>query len=59
MLDGAELTSHNTRQSCWIAVHGNVYDVTDFLDEHPGGSALLLKFGGRVGVANPLGKYLC
>lgn len=46
-ISGAELAEHKTRDSCWLAVHGKVYDVTDFLDNHPGGAGLLLKSSGR------------
>lgn len=28
MLDGKEVARHNSRESCWIAVLGKVYDVT-------------------------------
>ncbi|KAK7753411.1 hypothetical protein SLS62_004702 [Diatrype stigma] len=35
----AELQKHNTKGDCWVAVHSKVWDVTDFLDEHPGGPA--------------------
>ncbi|KAI0302338.1 glyoxylate dehydrogenase [Multifurca ochricompacta] len=38
---------HASRDSCWIIVHGSVYDVTDFLDEHPGGSQIILKYAGQ------------
>ncbi|RDB25124.1 Cytochrome b2, mitochondrial [Hypsizygus marmoreus] len=47
LLSGKEVALHNTRQSCWIIVHGNVYDVTDFLDDHPGGSKIILKYAGK------------
>ncbi|OCF30695.1 L-lactate dehydrogenase (cytochrome) [Kwoniella heveanensis BCC8398] len=30
----------------WIVVHGKVYDVTDFLDEHPGGAEIILRYAG-------------
>ncbi|KAF5321049.1 hypothetical protein D9619_001671 [Psilocybe cf. subviscida] len=46
-LSGKDVATHNTRESCWIIVHGNVYDVTDFLDEHPGGSKIILKYAGK------------
>lgn len=26
------IAEHSSRDSCWIIVHGKVYDVTDFLD---------------------------
>lgn len=32
-----------TEESAWVAVEGNVYDVTEFIDEHPGGRKILLK----------------
>ncbi|KAF8333154.1 FMN-dependent dehydrogenase-domain-containing protein [Cantharellus anzutake] len=47
MLSANEVSIHNSRLSCWIIVSGNVYDVTDFLDEHPGGSATILRYAGR------------
>ncbi len=29
-----ELKQHSTAQSCWIAINGSVYDITDYLGEH-------------------------
>ncbi|KAJ9662346.1 hypothetical protein H2198_001480 [Neophaeococcomyces mojaviensis] len=46
-ITGTELSEHKSRDSCWLAVHGKVYDVTDFLDAHPGGAGLLLKSSGQ------------
>ncbi|KAI0741097.1 FMN-dependent dehydrogenase-domain-containing protein [Earliella scabrosa] len=46
-LSGKEVATHNTRESCWIIVHGKVYDVTEFLDDHPGGSKIILKYAGK------------
>ncbi|KAI0263845.1 FMN-dependent dehydrogenase-domain-containing protein [Gloeopeniophorella convolvens] len=46
-VSGKTVAQHNSRESCWIIVHGNVYDVTDFLDEHPGGSKIILKYAGK------------
>ncbi|CAK5272099.1 unnamed protein product [Mycena citricolor] len=40
------IAQHNSRESCWIIVHGKVYDITDFLDEHPGGSRIILRYAG-------------
>jgi L-lactate dehydrogenase (cytochrome) len=41
-----ELQSHCNATSCWMALHGRVYDLTNFLSQHPGGSAILLKHSG-------------
>ena len=30
-----ELKQHNTESSLWTAIAGKVYDLTDFLEEHP------------------------
>ncbi|KAJ5083854.1 hypothetical protein NUU61_008433 [Penicillium alfredii] len=45
----SEIERHNTRQSCWVAIHGAVYDVTvsDFLDSHPGGAQVILRCAGK------------
>jgi cytochrome b involved in lipid metabolism len=36
-----ELSQHSTRESAWCALNGIVYDVTIYLDFHPGGDILL------------------
>ncbi|KAI1771471.1 FMN-dependent dehydrogenase-domain-containing protein [Hypoxylon cercidicola] len=47
LLNAAEVAKHNTTSSCWIVVHGKVYDVTPYLEQHPGGAAILVRQGGR------------
>ncbi|KAI8148229.1 hypothetical protein BJV82DRAFT_591353 [Fennellomyces sp. T-0311] len=42
-----ELASHNTHKSCWVVYNGKVYDVTEFIQDHPGGDDLILEYGGR------------
>ena len=45
-----ECNQHTREDSCWLIVHGKVLDVTEFLDEHPGGLDILLQStGGLVG----------
>lgn len=34
----AEVAQHATAQDCWSVVNGNVYDLTQWISEHPGGS---------------------
>lgn len=43
----AEVEAHNSAKSCYVTLGGFVYDVTDFLDAHPGGSDLVLEYAGR------------
>lgn len=47
-MHAAELSKHQTKESCWIVIDGNVYDVTSFAGLHPGGPAIILKYAGRV-----------
>lgn len=42
-----EVAKHNTAESCWVVLHGAVYDVTEFLPSHPGGSRIILQLAGR------------
>ncbi|CAG2178493.1 unnamed protein product, partial [Oppiella nova] len=41
-----EIREHNTRESVWLLIHNSVYDVTKFIDEHPGGEEVLLEQSG-------------
>ncbi|KNE70046.1 hypothetical protein AMAG_15035 [Allomyces macrogynus ATCC 38327] len=41
-----EVAKHNKPDDCWVVVDGKVYDVTKFLDKHPGGRKILLKHVG-------------
>ncbi|KAJ2331899.1 carnitine transporter, partial [Coemansia sp. RSA 2681] len=43
---GEQIQQHATREDIWIVVHGKVYDVTLFLDEHPGGEEVILEHAG-------------
>ncbi|KAK2584524.1 hypothetical protein KPH14_006894 [Odynerus spinipes] len=43
----AEVTKHNQTNDVWIIIHNKVYDVTNFLNQHPGGEEVLLEQAGR------------
>lgn len=42
-----EFVKHNKADDCWITVNGNVYDLTDFIDMHPGGTTPLIQNAGH------------
>ena len=39
-----EISKHNKESSCWIIIDNKVYDVTQFLDKHPGGAKYFFYF---------------
>lgn len=42
-----ELAKHNKESDCWMAVRGKVYNVTRYLDFHPGGRDQLMRGAGK------------
>ncbi|KAJ6575256.1 FMN-dependent dehydrogenase-domain-containing protein [Mycena capillaripes] len=42
-----QVAAHNSPTDCWVIIKNSVYDVTDFLQEHPGGAKIILKYAGR------------
>ncbi len=43
----AEVAKHKDAKSCWMAIEGNVYDVTAYIPNHPGGEATVLRGCGK------------
>lgn len=43
----AEVAKHNTDGDAWVVVNGKVLDVTNFVDDHPGGKMAIMTFAGR------------
>lgn len=37
----SEVTSHNNVSDCWLVIEQNVYNVTSFIPQHPGGEEIL------------------
>eukprot|EP01059_Diplonema_ambulator_P001791 TRINITY_DN11515_c0_g1_i2.p1 TRINITY_DN11515_c0_g1~~TRINITY_DN11515_c0_g1_i2.p1 ORF type:complete len:1049 (+),score=253.63 TRINITY_DN11515_c0_g1_i2:74-3220(+) len=66
-----ELAQHASPDSLWVALHGMVYDLTDFAEEHPAGPEAITKVAGMDGtktfadahseatlaVFTPIGKF--
>ena len=38
---------HNKEKDAWITHRGKVYDVSDFLERHPGGKDILVSYAGQ------------
>ncbi|XP_069503185.1 cytochrome b5 reductase 4 [Ambystoma mexicanum] len=44
-----ELAKHNTKEDCWTCIRGHVYNVTPYMEYHPGGEEELMKAAGSDG----------
>lgn len=42
-----EVSKHNTAEDLWLIINGRVYNVTDFLEKHPGGQKPFLHYAGQ------------
>ena len=46
-----ELAKHNSAKDCWVSIGNQIYDLTDFLEEHPSGPQPILDLAGKDGTA--------
>jgi len=46
-----ELANHNTEDDIWVGIHGVVYDLTEFAQEHPAGFDSIFDLAGTDGTA--------
>jgi cytochrome b involved in lipid metabolism len=44
-----EISKHNSKESCWTVIRGDVYDLTNWINKHPGGADKILKICGKDG----------
>ncbi|XP_076183664.1 cytochrome b5 isoform X2 [Ptiloglossa arizonensis] len=44
-----EVSKHVSKNDVWIIINNGVYDLTSFLNTHPGGEEILLEHAGRDG----------
>lgn len=50
-LTAAEVAAHDSAQSCYTSISGNVYDLTSWISQHPGGPEAILSLCGTDGTA--------
>lgn len=43
-----EVKNHTREDDCWLVIDGEVFDVTEFLDEHPGGFDIIISNTGTI-----------
>ena len=57
----AQIAEHTSNTSLWICINGGVYDITAYLNDHPGGSEIMLIHGGKVSTAAwvVFAEYVC
>ena len=67
----ANIAKNNSTSSCWAAISGKAYDLTDWISRHPGGAGAIVsicgtdatsvfqgRHGGQSGPASSLSAYL-
>lgn len=45
----AQVAQHGSSASCWSTINGKVYDLTNWIDQHPGGPEHILAICGKDG----------
>lgn len=45
----AQVALHNSTNDCWMIIGKEVYNLTSFMDQHPGGAQAMLKYCGKDG----------
>jgi cytochrome b involved in lipid metabolism len=48
-LSNSEIKTHNLKSDCWSIVNGNVYNLTSYVKNHPGGASVIANICGKDG----------
>ena len=56
-LTADEVKKHNSAGDCWSIIDGNVYDLTNWVESHPGGKERITAICGKDGTSSFLGKH--
>ena len=44
-----EIRLHKSEENCWMVMHGKVYDLAGYLEDHPGGVNKIMEWAGQDG----------
>jgi cytochrome b involved in lipid metabolism len=47
----SDVAAHSTQSDCWTIVNNNVYNITAYVPQHPGGVAEITKICGKDGTS--------
>lgn len=53
----AQVAAHTTSTDCWVAIAGNVYDLTAWIAQHPGGMSAIVSLCGKDGTEAFSGQH--
>ena len=53
----AEVATHNSPSDCWSAIDGKVYNLTTWINKHPGGAVVIKALCGKDGSAGFSGQH--
>ena len=53
----AQVKQHKTAGDCWTVINRNVYNLTNWVSYHPGGSAVITALCGKNGTAMFNGRH--
>jgi cytochrome b involved in lipid metabolism len=52
-----QVSTHNSSTSCWTTISGAVYNLTDWIAQHPGGEGAILSICGKDGTSAFMGQH--
>ena len=53
----AQVSANNSAKSCWAVIEGSVYNLTNWINSHPGGSGAILSLCGTEATSSFKGKH--
>jgi cytochrome b involved in lipid metabolism len=56
-LSMAQVRENNSEASCWTVINGTVYDLTSFIERHPGGARGILRLCGVDGTESFMDQH--